>query len=107
MRSTTHELRAWLGLSQREFSERYQIPVSTVRNWDARGTMPDYVGRLIRWYEDTLKSLMKYMVDAGDLPFCDESKEETGELDVVVDGVPQDEYAAAPDLYSDPYAKEE
>lgn len=68
-RSTTHELRAWLGVSQSEFAERFQIPVSTVRNWDARGTMPEYVGRLIRWYVETENNLIEYMIKAGDLPF--------------------------------------
>lgn len=68
-RSTTHELRAWLGLSQREFAERFRIPVPTVRNWDARGTMPDYVGWLIRLYVETENNLIEYMIKAGDLPF--------------------------------------
>lgn len=40
---TTHEVREWFGMSQAEFAQQFKIPVATVRNWDARGTMPTYI----------------------------------------------------------------
>lgn len=43
----THEIRQKLNMSQKEFSIEFGIPVATVRNWDARGTMPYYVYELI------------------------------------------------------------
>ena len=41
---TTHNTRKMLGnITQKEFAERFNIPVSTVKNWDARDCMPEYV----------------------------------------------------------------
>lgn len=39
---TTHKIRQDLNMTQKEFSQRYNIPLGTVRNWDARNCMPSY-----------------------------------------------------------------
>jgi putative transcriptional regulator len=50
--SFSHEvrqLRAKLGLTQEEFAERYQIPLSNLRNWEqeSKGVVPDTAARLL------------------------------------------------------------
>lgn len=41
---TTHNTRKMLGnITQKEFAERFHIPAATVKNWDARDCMPDYI----------------------------------------------------------------
>ena len=40
---TTHSTRKMLGLTQKEFSKRFNIPLATVKNWDARDCMPEYI----------------------------------------------------------------
>lgn len=48
---TTHYIRLQLGnLTQKQFSEMYNISKRTVENWDSRGTMPVWVGNL--FYEN-------------------------------------------------------
>lgn len=49
---TTHSIRGLIGaengkLTQEEFANRYGISIATVKNWDARGTMPDYVFEML------------------------------------------------------------
>lgn len=45
---TTHYLRELLGnITQKEMSELYNIPLGTIKNWDSRECMPDYVFSLI------------------------------------------------------------
>lgn len=39
----TKEIRRDLGMTQQQFAERYNIPLGTVRNWDARNCMPSYL----------------------------------------------------------------
>lgn len=43
---TTHEIRKDLNMTQVEFSQRYNIPLGTVRNWDARDCMPSYYANI-------------------------------------------------------------
>lgn len=42
----TKEIRKDLGLTQVQFSERYNISLATVRNWDARNCMPTYLASI-------------------------------------------------------------
>lgn len=49
---TTHSIRRMIGgekgkLTQEQFADRYGISVATVKNWDARGTMPDYIFEML------------------------------------------------------------
>ena len=45
---TISELRHTIGLSQRQFAERFGIPVGTLRNWEQRiATPPEYVFQMI------------------------------------------------------------
>ena len=39
---TTHDIRARLSMSQREFSNNFKTPYRTVCSWDYRG-MPEYL----------------------------------------------------------------
>lgn len=43
------QLRAKLGLTQEEFADRYQIPLSNLRNWEqeSKGVVPDTAARLL------------------------------------------------------------
>lgn len=46
---TIKELRVQLGLSQREFAERFNIPLKTIRNWEQGVTKPvPYIPELIQ-----------------------------------------------------------
>lgn len=40
---TTKSLRKEFGYTQKELAEKYDIPLRTLQNWDARDCMPDYV----------------------------------------------------------------
>lgn len=41
---TTHKLRRRLGdFSQQDFAIEFGVPLSTVKNWDSRNCMPEYV----------------------------------------------------------------
>lgn len=45
---TSARIRMKLGnLTQKEFAEKYEIPLGTVKNWDARDCMPEYIQNLI------------------------------------------------------------
>lgn len=45
---TSHSIRFMLGhLTQAEFATKYKIPLATVKNWDARDCMPEYIENLI------------------------------------------------------------
>lgn len=60
---TTHNTRKMLGnITQKEFAEKFNIPLGTVKNWDARDCMPEYIMdfaieiyRLKRLYNDLWK----------------------------------------------------
>ena len=97
-RTTTHWIRDKWDMSQSEFANLFHIPISIVRNWDYRETMPEYIGYMTDLYMMTRKELLKYLPDAGGLPFP-----ETYNPDVIVDGIPLDDYTAARDLYHDPW----
>ena len=43
----TKGIRYELNLTAQEFADKFGIPVGTVRNWDSRDCMPDYVFNLI------------------------------------------------------------
>lgn len=51
---TTHEIRKDLNLTQAEFAYRFNIPLGTVRNWDARGCMPIYIYNILSEYKSIL-----------------------------------------------------
>ena len=40
---STHWFREKMGLSQKELAEKFDIPIGTVKNWDARYNMPKYI----------------------------------------------------------------
>lgn len=44
---TSHEIRKRLGLTQVQFADRFEIPLATVRNWDARNCMPVYIDNML------------------------------------------------------------
>lgn len=45
---TSHRIRHLLGhLTQAEFATKYKIPLATIKNWDARECMPEYIENLI------------------------------------------------------------
>lgn len=44
---TSHEIRKKFGFSQRDLAVRFGIPLPTVRNWDAKGCMPVYIGNML------------------------------------------------------------
>ena len=43
----TKRIREVFGLTQKELSELTMIPLGTIRNWDSRDCMPEYMGRLL------------------------------------------------------------
>lgn len=51
----THQIRRALGkkYTQQYFCQTYQIPLATIKNWDSRGTAPDWLlwvfSDLIHW----------------------------------------------------------
>lgn len=47
MASSTAVLRDTYCMTQKDISDYFGIPLSTVKNWDARGCMPDYVMRMM------------------------------------------------------------
>lgn len=51
---TSHEIRKDLNLTQEEFAYRFNIPLGTVRNWDARGCMPIYIYNILSEYKSIL-----------------------------------------------------
>lgn len=61
---TSHDIRKRLGLTQVQFAEKFEIPLATVRNWDARNCMPVYINNMLlelswsldakHYYEDKL-----------------------------------------------------
>ena len=46
-RPLSWQVRRGLGLSQTEFSERYGIPIGTVRDWDQGRNQPDAAARAL------------------------------------------------------------
>lgn len=42
----TTEIRKRLGVTQREFAEMFEIPIGTVKNWDARDCAPEYLANI-------------------------------------------------------------
>lgn len=59
MKFTTANLRKRYGLTQRELSERYDIPLRTIQNWESRECCPSYVYNLI--FKDL--AFCEYMYD--------------------------------------------
>lgn len=47
MKPTIGNLRKKYGLTQRELSEKYDIPLRTIQNWESRQCCPYYVYNLI------------------------------------------------------------
>lgn len=53
---TTHEIRKMMALdgekawTQKEFADHFGIPLSTVKNWDARNCMPAYIFNMVEGY---------------------------------------------------------
>ena len=59
---TTHEIRRLFSWTQEEMAIHWGIPLATIRNWDSRACMPDYVeimGREIRTCWDLLNNANK------------------------------------------------
>lgn len=46
---TSHEIRSKFGFSQRDLSLAFNIPIATVRNWDAKDCMPKYIRDMLFW----------------------------------------------------------
>lgn len=44
---TSHDIRLKLGLTQVQFADKFEIPLATVRNWDARSCMPVYINNML------------------------------------------------------------
>lgn len=44
---TSHDIRRKLGLTQVQFADKFEIPLATVRNWDARNCMPVYINNML------------------------------------------------------------
>lgn len=98
---TTHDLRVISGESQREFAEHYHIPVATVRNWDSRGSMPEYVHYIIDLLQRTEGRMNEAVQELAGIFYDDQNEDDRKE--VIADGVWWDKYSEAPDLYRDPY----
>jgi putative transcriptional regulator len=68
---TAREIRLKLGLSQREFSERYGVPLGTLRNWEQDRYEPDTVHRIclsmICSYPKLVAVEVQYMREDGQL----------------------------------------
>lgn len=60
------EIRKKLGYSQKDLSEQYGIPISTVKNWDSRECMPPYIYAMLEEIERlrTEKAFWKKMGQA-------------------------------------------
>lgn len=56
---TSHEIRKDLNLTQEEFSSKFNIPLGTIRNWDARDCMPIYIYTILCEY----KCILDYCSD--------------------------------------------
>lgn len=54
---TSHDIRKKFGFSQRDLSLAFNIPLPTVRNWDAKDCMPRYIHDMLFWI---------YLHDNGD-----------------------------------------
>lgn len=54
---TSHDIRTKFGFSQRDLSLAFNIPLPTVRNWDAKDCMPRYIHDMLFWI---------YLHDNGD-----------------------------------------
>lgn len=58
-------IRKDLGMTQKEFAEKYGIPLTTVKNWDSRDCMPTYLCSVfaeivaLRLENDSLKNAIK------------------------------------------------
>ena len=50
-------------ISQKDISDMFGIPLATVKNWDARNCMPDYVFKMME-YQLNLNTLAKRAVDS-------------------------------------------
>lgn len=46
---TSHDIREKFGFSQRDLSLAFNIPLPTVRNWDAKDCMPKYIHDMLFW----------------------------------------------------------
>lgn len=44
---TTKKIREQFHLTQKQISEKFDIPFATIKNWDARDCMPEYVYKMI------------------------------------------------------------
>lgn len=73
MSTSIKELRKSTGLSQREFSSMYSIPLSTLRKWEQGESSPaPYVLTLLaRTLPDTTSSLKKIKAKDGRVFYCD------------------------------------
>lgn len=49
MKHKTTSIREIMGLTQKEFSEKFGVSLRTVQGWDANETMPDYLYQAF-WY---------------------------------------------------------
>ncbi len=41
------QMRAWLNMTQQEFSEKFQIPLGTLRDWERGASIPDKSARTL------------------------------------------------------------
>ena len=73
MSTSIKELRKSTGLSQREFSSMYSIPLSTLRKWEQGESSPaPYVLTLLaRTLPDTNSSLKEIRTKDGRVFYCD------------------------------------
>lgn len=56
----TKFLRELYELTQKDISEKFDVPLATVKNWDSRSSMPEYVFKMMYrclQYESQIKVL--------------------------------------------------
>ena len=66
IKKSTHVIREELGkLTQEEFAKKFDIPIGTVKNWDARKTMPEYIYNMCHLLANAENWIRKDLEECG------------------------------------------
>lgn len=58
--ATTKYFREKYNLTQKGLSDLFGIPLGTIKNWEARECVPDYIITMMYMYELTFEKMCKY-----------------------------------------------